>query len=340
MAKVIKRQFPSSQISILLRRYTSEIARDDRHVDRILYYDNAMSQIPFLKLVSTLRSEQFDVVLHTHPRFRLALITWLARIPVRVGTGYRWYSFFFNRKVYEHRKDAARHELEYNLNLLAAIQCPVDPKGLAPTIDVQPAATEKVSTLLAERQIPDEARLVILHPGSGGSARDWKYEKFGALGEQLNKLRNLTVVVTGGEGEETLVEQVSRLSGPRTATFVNMLTLQEYAALAKRASLFVANSTGPIHVAAAVGTPVIGFYPQHKPLSAARWGPYTERKLIFTPKNQPADCKRCLRRSDRYCECMDSITVDEVVDAAKTLLGEGGTTQSPAHPQFSGSAHR
>ncbi len=339
MAQVIKRQFPAAKISILLRHYTSEIAQYDRHIDQILYYDNATSQIPFLKLAGALRSEKFDVVFHTHPRFRLALMTRLAGIPVRVGTGYRWYSFLFNRKVYEHRKTAARHELEYNLNLLAAIQCPVDSKGVTPTIEVQTAASERVNALLAQRQIAGNSQLVILHPGSGGSARDWRFEKFGALGKQLNKLNDVTVVVTGGGGEEELVQQVSRLAGPRTATFVDALTLQEYAALARRASLFVANSTGPIHVAAAVGTPVIGFYPQHKPLSAARWGPYTERKVIFTPKNQPDDCKRCLRRPDRYCECMDSITVEEVLNAAHILLREGVSTQSPARHHFSGSAH-
>ena len=74
------------------------------------------------RLVAEVRTRNFDLVFHTHPSLRLALMTWLAGIPVRVGTGYRWYSFLFNRKVWEHRSDARFHELEYNLHLLNVVQ--------------------------------------------------------------------------------------------------------------------------------------------------------------------------------------------------------------------------
>jgi heptosyltransferase III len=101
---------------------------------------------------------------------------------------------------------------------------------------------------------------------------------------------------------------------------VNQLNLKEYAALAKLSSLFIANSTGTIHIAAAVGTPVIGLYPQMAPLSAARWGPYTEKKIIFTPANRPVDCKKCLLLKKKVCECMESISIEEVYKAAVNYL--------------------
>src|SRR5713101_6106048 len=101
MARVLKKHSPSLRIAFLIQRYTSEIVESDPCVDQVLFYDDGERTLPFLRLAAALRAERFDAVFHTHPRFRLALMTRAAGIPVRVGTGYRWYSFLFNRKVYE-----------------------------------------------------------------------------------------------------------------------------------------------------------------------------------------------------------------------------------------------
>ncbi|MBI1803547.1 MAG: glycosyltransferase family 9 protein [Ignavibacteriae bacterium] len=319
MAEMLKKHFPSVQIGMLIQRYTEEIVEANRAVDEVLFYDDGKYPLPLFHLVATLRTGRFDAVFHTHPRFRLALITWFARVPVRVGTGYRWYSFLFNRKVYEHRKDAKRHELEYNLNLLTAIGCPVDYEGVTPSLEVKPHVVDRVKSLLVERGIQKNERIVILHPGSGGSARDWSPQNFGKLGQCLAQLPHVRIIVTGGASEQNLVHEVQSIAGEKALTMVNQLNLKELAALAKLSSLFVANSTGPLHIAAAVGTPVIGFFPNIKPLSAERWGPYTSKKTIFTPINRPHDCSDCMK-NNTSCECMNSISVDDVYKAAIQYL--------------------
>ena len=305
---------------MLIQHYTVELVEDHRDVDKVFCYDENDRLIPFFKLVSILRHQKFDVVFHTHPRFRLALITWLADIPIRVGTGYRWYSFLFNNRVFEHRKHAVHHELEYNLHLLGAIGCSSDGIDVTPSIEVHPAVTRKVVNLLKNIGVHETDKFVILHPGSGRSARDWSLQNFGMLGKRLSQLPDMKVIVTGGKAEQALVDRVQSIIGAQALSLVNVFTLREFSALAKRSSLFIANSTGPIHIAAAVGTPVIGFYPQIPVLSSARWGPYTEQKIIFTPKDKPTDCKKCLRDKNGTCECMDSISVDEVYQAAVKVL--------------------
>lgn len=320
MASVLRKNLPRAEIAMLIQHYTAEIVEDNPDVDDVLFYDRDGRLIPILRMVNLLRTKHFDVVFHTHPRFRLALITWLARIPARVGTGYRWYSFLFNKKLFEHRKDARFHELEYNLHLLGAIGCSPDAMDVTPVLHVRPEAAEKVLTLLDRSGIPAEDRIALIHPGSGKSARDWDPQNFGLLGRRLATLSHVRVVVTGSESERMLVEEVAAAAGPGAVSLVDRLSLHEYAALAKRSTVFVGNSTGPIHIAAAVGTPVIGLYPQVTPLSAARWGPYTQKKKIFTPQNQPADCRKCLAASHRRCECMETIRVDEVFAAAQELI--------------------
>jgi lipopolysaccharide heptosyltransferase II len=320
MAQVIKQFFPSSRVAMLIQRYTSELVEDSHVVDRILYYDDGKHQLPFFHLVSTLRTEKFDVVFHTHPRFRLALMTWIAGIRQRVGTGYRWYSFLFNRKVYEHRKDAKYHELEYNLHLLEAIGISVANGSVSPQLEIKPFAVQKVQAVLDSFGVRKTNQLVILHPGSGNSARDWRKEKFAELASQLRNIPSVKVIITGGKKEHALVDEVTNMAGKDVLKIVDKLNLHEYAALLKRSALFIANSTGPIHIAAAVGTPVIGLYPQVTPLSANRWGPYTDKKTIFTPAGKPADCNKCVKKHYLACECMDSISVEDVYRAAVSYI--------------------
>jgi len=330
VAKVLRENSPQAHIAMLIRRYTTKLVEGNRCVNQILYYDNGEQPVPFFTLASMLRIEHFDVVIHIYPRFRLALITWLAGIPVRVGTGYRWYSFLFNKKVYEHRKDATKHELQYNLNLLKVLGCDVEDKMAAPSLEVKPDAGERVKGLLEHLGVPRNSKLVILHPGSGGSAREWSAGNFGLLGKQLSQLPAVKVLITGGKGEQKKVDDVQAVAGSSAVALVDKLSLDEYAALASMSSLLIANSTGTIHIAAAVGTPVIGLYPHVAPMTVERWGPITDRKAIFAPKNKPLDCRKCIDQCLPVCECMESIAVEEVFEAAKRFLAD--TTDSHLSP--------
>jgi len=170
--------------------------------------------------------------------------------------------------------------------------------------------------------------LVILHPGSGGSARDWKRENFGALGRRLAALPHVKVLVVGREKERELVSFVCEMIGPSALPWIDRLSLRDYAALAHEASLFVANSTGPLHIAAAVGTRVIGLYSQIVALSAARWGPYASDAVVFAPVGKPADCSTCIAVKGHPCECMDSIRVEDVFEAATRFLRERATVKA------------
>ncbi|HEY6952431.1 MAG TPA: glycosyltransferase family 9 protein, partial [Bacteroidota bacterium] len=328
--KVLRESFPSSTISFLARSYTRDIVEGQAGLDNVILYDNNGREKPFGTVLAELRHSNYDAAIVVFPRFRLALLLWLAGIDTRVGTGYRWYSFLFNSRVYEHRKTARKHEFEYNLSLLGNLGCKVG-AHVVPTMSI---VAEAVQGAEAERKrlglAPGDI-VAILHPGSGGSARDWSPAKFRALAVALDKL-GWKVVVTGAKGEESLVGEVVSGTGGIARASVGMLTLKELAAFIKSANLFVSNSTGPLHIAAAVGTPVIGFYPPIVACSPERWGPVTNRKAIFVP-----DRSRCSLCKGGPCQgnvCMDQIDVQQVVDAAIKLVGkqeETKTTHIPVH---------
>lgn len=311
MLPVLKKRFPSASISVLVRPYTKELVEHHSCVDEVILWDESKGMKPYVEL---LREKRFDMAIVPYPRFNLAMITYLAGIPIRVGTGFRWYSFLFNKRIYEHRKDAKRHEVEYNLNLLTTIGIEPMPETVfefAVSAEVQ----RKVDDRLASDHVE---KFAVLHAGSGGSARDWSLENFAKLGDAVRKEFGMTIVLTGGKNESELTARLSSLMNGPSMNYTGAFSITELGALFSRASLFVANSTGPLHIAAMVGTPVIAFYPPIIQCSPVRWGPYTKKKRVFTADN--THCSLCKGGPCISNVCMDQITVEQVISGMRELL--------------------
>lgn len=319
MLAVLRARYPDAWLGMLLSRYTGEIVRNHPHVNAFIWHDDAGKPRPSSDLIADIRAQRFDTVVLVHPTPRLAWIMARTGIPQRIGTGYRYYSVLMTHKVFEHRKDAKHHELEYNLRLLGALDPAIQTDGVKPDfgLRVQPDAAARITSLLQDRGVGEHEMIAVIHPGSGGSARDWPLTRFGELGARLAQDPRLRLLVTGGPGETGAVHAVAKDAGPRAVPLAGALSLPELAALYARAAVVVANSTGPLHLAAALGTPVVGIYPQLTPMSPARWGPYTEKKRVLVP-DAPADCRLC-RKGER-CVCIASITVDQVHDATRSFL--------------------
>ena len=319
MLPLLKRRFPNARISVLVRNYTRELVERHSSVDEVLVYEHEDSIRSLWNILKEIRARKFDVGIIPYPRFRSTLLMFLAGIRIRVGTGYRWYSILFNRKVYEHRKNAQRHEVEYNVNLLRSLG--IEPTGAAQfELTVSSSAKKIVDSFLAENSISEKEKFVILHPGSGGSARDWRPENFSELGDKVKTLLGLKVLVSGGKGEDRLVQKVAEGMKTRPIIAVGKFSLEEFGALVQRAAVFVSNSTGPMHIAAVLGTPVIAFFPPILQCSPVRWGPYTEKKKVFIADNTV--CTLCHGSPCRSNVCMDQIKVDDVVVAIKQLLDQ------------------
>jgi ADP-heptose:LPS heptosyltransferase len=302
---------------MLLNRYTGEIVGGNPYLNELLWYDDGNGIVPFWKMRREIRKRRFDAVVVVYPRFRLACLMALAGIPLRVGTGFRAYSFLFNRRVFEHRKNAARHEVDYNIGLIRELGC--IPRGEPEfLIHIPEDARRSVEEILGE---PKGRRIIVIHPGSGGSAREWPAAHFGSLASRLLQQGDATIYVTGTQNEKSKVDAVVALAGHGAVSLAGELTVKQLAALLSVADLFVANSTGPLHIAAALGTPVLGLYPQHTPMSAKRWGPRTEKKRVYSPQRRE-DCRDCVDGTSASCECMASISVDTVYSGARELLEE------------------
>ena len=319
MLPLLKRRYPNASISVLMRKYTRELVEQHSCVDEVLVYEHEDSVQSLWAILREIRKRHFDIAIIPYPRFRPALILFFAGIRIRVGSGYRWYSFLFNRRVFEHRKDAKRHEAEYNINLLRPLG--IEP-GAEPEFEfsIPQSACDRVDSLLAVDSVRVEDKFIILHPGSGGSSRDWSGKNFSKLGNEVERRLGMKVIVTGGKGEEQLVQEITAGMTGSPLAIVAKFSLTELGALIRRAKVFISNSTGPMHIAAIVGTPVVAFFPPIVQCSPVRWGPYTRKKRIFLADDKT--CPLCKGSPCRSNVCMDQITVSEVFFAIKELLDE------------------
>lgn len=315
LASIIKKHFPHCKVTCLLREYTKPLALNNPYIDNVLTVIEENGKTAIGENVARLKNK-FDACIVAFPTYPVALILFLSNIPSRIGTGYRWYSFLFNKKVYEHRKYGEKHELEFNVGLLKQIGIDeaVDENnvkfGLAPTERNELEIRDDLKNLKVYNSKP----IIIVHPGSGGSAVDLPINKMKDIVHQLSK-EDVTVIITGNQSEIKLCE--SFVINKNVINTAGKYELGRLTALINLSSLMIANSTGPLHIAAALGKNVIGFYPKFTTASAKRWGPYTTRKIIFVPS---INCTDCTRKQCEKLNCMDSINVEEVVIAAKKFL--------------------
>lgn len=288
---------------MLVQSRVYELIEDYPAIDNVI----KIEKVTVSGISKICREGKYDLAIAVYPEFSLALGIKLGGVKFRLGTGYRWYSFLFNLKHYQHRKAALKHESRYNLDLLEELNI-IYNKELTPRIKVSDEyllkAINKINESNTGKMLNFGENYIIIHIPSLGSAKVWSDANFRKLIQLIISGDNpdIKLVLTGTESEKHHIFSVIKDldNDVRIFTAVN-LSLKEMAALLSRAKLFLGNSTGPIHIAAAVGTYVVGLYSPVKVESPLRWGPLTESKKIFVPKND-----------DDSRDVMDDIKPEEV----------------------------
>ncbi len=315
VVEALKASLPEAQVDLFVNPYTVPVANLQRNVSRVIP-DVYPGFRGLRALTEFLKSQEYDLAVHLFPVPRLALATFLAGVPVRVGTLDRYFSPLFNRRVRLHRKKAGVHERELNLKLLEGIGIPV---GRATAgLEIPDRFHREIVDRLATTGI-DASRdaFVVIHPGSVDSSLNWPAEHFGRLGKQLLG-RGIPVVLTGSDRDRAVVDQARACMDGGGTDLCGELDLEQLAALLSVASLVVSNSTGPLHLADALGTKVIGMYSPYVSAAPHRWGPYGQPENVFVPDGDL--CPRCTwERCEKY-NCLSTIQPETVLARALELL--------------------
>lgn len=320
-----------AHITFLGRAYTRAVLEASDAVDSIVEWDNTLPPAAQLARIAETRA---DVLLHVFPRPAIARLGWAAQIPWRVGTSHRLYHWLYcNRLEPLGRRRSSLHEAQLNVrlarSLLDAQTLALTPDALAPYGRLYPRV--QVPAAIADLLQRDRFTLV-LHPKSFDSAREWPLTHYRALVDALPADR-FRVLITGTRNEgEAMHEWLSALP-PHAHDVTGRTTLAELIALLAAVDGVVAASTGPLHIAAAAGTPALGLYPRKPPMNAGRWAPLGRSASTLLP---PTPCAHCgagtgTRPLDA-CACVEAVSLDAVCSQVEAWAAEDRVWGDPSTP--------
>lgn len=305
MAGIIRQFLPKSRIVFLGRNYTKDVIGLSEHVDEFISYDEIL-KLPAAEKVNAFKNIQATHIIHVFPVKDIAQLARQARIPKRIGTTNRlWHWFTCNIKVKLSRKNSDLHEAQLNTKLL-------EPLGIKQSFSLAELANAYGFTKIPVLESQFEALLsmektkVILHPKSKGSAREWGLENFSKLITELDKTRySIYISGTAQEGEllKSLIEK-----HPEVTDLTGKLSLQQFIAFIHRCDALVAASTGPLHIAAALGKKAIGLFSPMRPIHPGRWKPIGKQASYLVLDK---DCVDCKQHND--CHCIREIATQDVI---------------------------
>ncbi len=335
LLEVLRQNYPDATITYVTGSWSKTIAEHSPAVNAII--DCGTVGIPgryrfkaYLQLARQLRHHHFELALVLDRSPMLTLLPWLAGIPRRVGPDSLGRGFSLTDRVpVSASPDHLQHQAEIYLDLARALKLRIDhPRMLfVPTPSEQQAAQKLMQDTIGPAASSKE--LVAVFPGGGSNpgmnltAKRWPLERYRELVQRLISSLDMSVLLIGGSDDAKLNETlIAGLSIPHTAVLnlAGKTSFGESAALIQACALFIGNDSSPMHLAAAVGTPVIAIF---GPTSPQEYGPYPlddpqHIVLWHNPKGRPCfflgKMQPCVD-----CTCMQNVTVDEVWQAVQQL---------------------
>jgi ADP-heptose:LPS heptosyltransferase len=317
--EAMKSAFPELRLTVMVSPYARDVLDNNPYPDDIIIddHENVHGGIGgFFRLVKSVRSRKFEVCILLRPTLRLALLLFLSGIRYRIGTGYRLYQIFFNRKIYQHRKKNLKHESDYNMDMLRPLG--ITGERILPRVYLSKAEENLANPMLEDLGIREEDTLLALHPGSGDSSLNLPIKRFAQVADMLIQNLRAKVIITGTERERRLADLMTSYTRNRPIDLVGRTNFRQLASLLKKVHVLISSSTGPMHLAAALGTPTVAIFCPIFAAGPIRWGPRGDGHEVILP---PVPiCSKCKPRSCPHYDCMDKIKAEEIVRRVELIL--------------------
>lgn len=289
---LLKSQYPDATITALVPSYTQPMAELCPWIDSIIIDDQRVSAISDARhLAAIIKNKKFDAAITLFSELRVGLALWLAGVPIRTSPATKIYQLFYNRKLVQRRSRSEKPEHAYNVDLVRHfIKKNGDtPKDLQnpPFLKFEPADTNKLkSAFIAENDITPLSRLILVHPGSGGSAANLSIPQYAELIKNLADDKSLHFVITAGPGEEQIISQLSeQIAECNHTLYISTQGLNKHALFLSIADMLISGSTGVLHIAGALNIPTVAFYTNRRSATSLRWQTLNteNRRLAFSP---------------------------------------------------------
>ena len=318
--EALRARFPRAEIVLLSKPWVSELYWHLPAVNRqIIYKPNSEHRGPwgFTRLIRELRAERFDAALLFPNSFHSAFTAWRARIPLRIGYARDGRSFMLHDAIEPPTPAAYGHQVYYYLQLLFRAGLIAKP---SPVQEIRLRLTEAEGHWAAKKVealgLNGPRFLVGFAPGAAfGPAKRWMPERFAGLADRLIGALNADVLIFGSAAERPLAEEIASAMKHTPVIAAGETSLRQLLALMARCQLMVTNDSGPMHLAAALGVPLVAIFGSTDERAT---GPVGMRVRIV---NRGVECSPCGRR---VCpidfRCMHDISVEEVFRATLELV--------------------
>ncbi len=309
--RAVRANFPNAYIAMLVAKQSADILRENPYLNEIITFDRLAKDKDtgeIWRVVRLLRERKFTLAIDLQRKFRTEILMYFSGATERVGKG-----MLCTVRVSE---QGNKHATEHYFDILHAVGIPAEDQKLELFL-AESERRDAVQRLKAAGSVAGKLK-VGLFPGAGWKLREWMPERFAAIGDRLVEHFNADVLIFGGQQESELVQKVANLMEMPAIPFAGNLQMRQLAACIEQCDLFLTNDTGPMHIAAGVGTRTVSLF---GPGNHIRFQPLgVEHQII----RHDVPCSPCKQFTDKCKDniCMKGIGVDEVWHSISRALQE------------------
>ncbi len=318
--KNLRLAYPSSFIAFMCRPYTKDVLLGNPYLDEVIIYDKYgrhRSVASSLRFALSLSKKKFDLALILHPTNRVHMITFFARIPMRVGWD-RKMGILLTHRLSHTKQNGIKHEMEYTLDILHLAGIPVVEHALF--FPVQEEAKKKVAALLREKGLNDNDKFFVIHPSASCPSKRWPISYFGKLVDMIKDTFDKPILIISSKEERRFCDELFE-GRSYLVDLRGELNIGQLGALMEKVEVLVSNDSGPVHIAAALGRPVISIFGRSDPgLSPRRWRPLGKNSFFF---HKDVGCTVCLAHNcDKGFLCLKAIKPEDIFELIKKILSK------------------
>jgi ADP-heptose:LPS heptosyltransferase len=289
---LLKKSIPESLIVALVPEYTKDLAENCPWIDDVIIdIKNKKDKPSKAELVKKIKGYDFDYSICLFSNIHNASVVWTSKIPHRFAPATKICQLLYNHTLRQKRSQSQKSEYQYNKDLILYFLSILKQQAVdlsAPYLSFSESELKNHKAELSNSlKINQHQKWCFVHPGTGGSSSTLSIEQWLVLIRGLSEKNDLTFIITAGPGEEAYASQLhNKLMHNEVGAYlyVSSKGLMKFCCSIACADLFIAGSTGPLHIAGALDVPTVGFFPSKQSSTALRWRPInsSENHLAFS----------------------------------------------------------
>jgi len=310
--KAVRSRFPDAEITVFVRPWVAGIFSSAPFVDRVWSEPRPSGIVEWNRITREIRAREFDLAVLLPNSFESALMMFLSGVPERLGYTTDGRGWLLTDAV--EPSTETRHQMFYYLDLVKALAANVE----SPSIEIQATSEERTTArrLLSADGIGAQESFLVLNPGAAyGAAKRWDEDRFAVVADTLAHDLRIAIAIVGSANERSIADEIRANLKTKCAVLSGKTSLETLIGVLAESSLMITNDSGPMHIAAALGTPTVAVFGSTDERVTAPLG------LRTRVVKHPVECSPCLLRECPIDHrCMKRISADDVYRAARELL--------------------